>query len=133
MGKWITMSSGKKVFLATNNPHTEAEKYIIEQENNAKKEKVKGFTRNGKFIPTGKDNNANRWRNKDGVPNTLDQIRIAHEEKQRGGAIVGEHSSSLNNQSQITPEKMNQYLSQFKTKESRDNAIAVMAKMYGLD
>ncbi len=39
MGKWITMPSGKKVFLATNNPHTEAEKYIIKQENNAKKEK----------------------------------------------------------------------------------------------
>lgn len=96
---------------------------------------VKGFTRNGKFIPTGKDNNASRWRNRDGVPNTLDQIRIAYEEKQRGGSIVGEHSSSLrhNNQSQMTPEKMNQYLSQFETKKDRDNAIRVMSKMYGLD
>tara|TARA_B110000495_G_scaffold168915_1_gene156056 strand:+ start:687 stop:1013 length:327 start_codon:yes stop_codon:yes gene_type:complete len=38
MGKWITMSSGKKVFLATNNPHTESERYIIKQENDAKRE-----------------------------------------------------------------------------------------------
>ena len=105
---------------------------------------VKGFTRNGKFIPTGKDNNASRWRNRDGVPNTLDQIRIAHEEKQKGGAIVGEHTSSLHKESkkniamsvnnhQMTPEKMNQYLSQFETKKDRDNAIRVMSKMYGLD
>ena len=39
MGKWITMSSGKKVFLATNNPHTESERYIIKQENDAKNER----------------------------------------------------------------------------------------------
>ena len=38
MGKWITMSSGKKVFLATNNPHTKSEEYIIKQENDAKRE-----------------------------------------------------------------------------------------------
>jgi hypothetical protein len=97
---------------------------------------MKGYKNaQGKFIPTGKDNNANRWRNKEGVRLTQRQQDIAMQEKQQGGAIVGEHSSSLrhNNQSQMTPEKMNHYLSQFKTKDSRDNAIAVMAKMYGLD
>ena len=110
-----------------------------------KRTKVKGYKNaQGKFIPTGKDNNATRYRNRDGVPNTLDQIRIAHEEKQRGGAIVGEHTSSLHKESkkniamsvnnhQMTPGKMNQYLSQFKTKEGKDNAIRAMSKMYGLD
>jgi Trp operon repressor len=39
MGKWITKPSGKKVFLATNNPHTESERYIIKQENDAKNER----------------------------------------------------------------------------------------------
>lgn len=33
----------------------------------------------------------------------------------------------------MNPDKMNQYLSQFKTKEGKDNAIRAMSKMYGLD